>query len=63
MTKEDWRYEGEYVFILDFVEDERGEQKARRILEFLDSKGTERVRGLMKRARTTRMKLDQASQE
>lgn len=60
MSVEDWKYEGEYIIILDFVENERGEQKVKRILEFVDSKGTERLRALMKRARANRKKLDQA---
>jgi len=60
MSEEDWKYQGEYIVILDFVENEQGEQKAKRILEFVDSKGTERLRVLMKRARANRKKLDQA---
>lgn len=44
---EDWNYTGEYVFILDVNEG----GKITRVLEFLDSLGTQRLRGLMERAR------------
>ncbi|KIW13462.1 hypothetical protein PV08_08650 [Exophiala spinifera] len=44
----EWLYHGEYVFVLDM--DETG-QKITKVFEFLDSKGTEELRGLMKRAR------------
>lgn len=60
MTEQDWRYEGEYIFVLDFEENERGEQKVKRILEFVDSKGTERLRELMARARANRARIDEA---
>ena len=43
----EWEYTGEYVFILDVNE----EGKISRVLEFLDTKGRERLRGLMERAR------------
>ncbi|KAH7394898.1 hypothetical protein DE146DRAFT_764549 [Phaeosphaeria sp. MPI-PUGE-AT-0046c] len=43
----EWDYTGEYIFILDVNEEGRIE----RILEFLDSLATERLRGLMVRAR------------
>jgi hypothetical protein len=43
----DWEYTGEYIFILDMSE----EGKIVKILEFLDSLGTERLRILFKRAR------------
>ncbi|KAF7341982.1 hypothetical protein MVEN_01785200 [Mycena venus] len=46
--EEEWRYRGEYMFILTM--DQTGE-KIEHVLEFLDSKGTERLRGLMARAR------------
>jgi ketosteroid isomerase-like protein len=42
-TAEKWEYVGEYIFILDV--DEEG--KIVRILEFLDSLATERLRGMM----------------
>ncbi|KAF2627059.1 hypothetical protein BU25DRAFT_491575 [Macroventuria anomochaeta] len=45
--KEEWEHTGEYIFVLDVNE----EGKIRRVLEFLDSKETERLRGLMGRAR------------
>lgn len=45
--REGWEYTGEYIFILDV--DEEG--KIVRVVEFLDSKGTERLRGLVERAR------------
>lgn len=45
--KEEWDYTGEYIFILDVNE----EGKIERILEFLDSLATGRLRGLMGRAR------------
>ncbi|KAK7048620.1 hypothetical protein R3P38DRAFT_2870471 [Favolaschia claudopus] len=53
--EEEWRYRGEYVFFLDM--DERGE-KIRRVLEFVDSKGTERLRGLMARAWKKKAKVE-----
>jgi ketosteroid isomerase-like protein len=43
----DWEYVGEYIFLLDV--DEQG--RIVRVLEFLDSKGTERVKELMGRGR------------
>ena len=45
--KEEWDYIGEYIFILDVSED----GKIVRILEFLDSLATDRLRSLMVRAR------------
>lgn len=63
IEEEEWVYRGEYIFILDFEEDERGEQKISRIVEFLDSKGTERLRILMARARANRMKNDEAGKK
>jgi ketosteroid isomerase-like protein len=46
-TAEKWEYVGEYIFILDV--DEEG--KIIRILEFLDSLATERLRGMMDKAK------------
>jgi hypothetical protein len=43
----EWEYEGEYIFILDVD----GEGRIVRVLEFLDSLATERLRGLMGRAK------------
>lgn len=52
--KEEWAYEGEYVFM--FWMDESGE-KIVRTVEFLDSEGTNKVlRPLMKRAKESRAK-------
>ncbi|KAJ5099317.1 hypothetical protein N7532_006318 [Penicillium argentinense] len=48
ITEDEWAYKGEYIFI--FTMDETG-QKIVDIVEFLDSLGTERLRGLMARAR------------
>ena len=48
IPEEEWCYQGEYIFI--FTMDESG--KIARILEFVDSKGTERLRALMARARS-----------
>lgn len=45
--EDEWKYRGEYVFILTM--DQSGE-KIEHVLEFVDSKGTERLRGLMARA-------------
>jgi len=52
LSKGEWVYEGEYVFM--FWMDESGE-RIERTVEFLDSKGTEEVlRPLMVRARGNR---------
>jgi len=48
LSEEGWTYQGEYIFIFDM--DESGE-KTESVVEFLDSKETERLRGLMRRAR------------
>jgi hypothetical protein len=48
IPREEWDYRGEYVFI--FTMDGSGE-KVERVVEFLDSKETERLRGLMERAK------------
>jgi ketosteroid isomerase-like protein len=45
---EEWKYQGEYVFM--FTMDEGGE-RITRLVEFLDSKGTDRMMGLVARAR------------
>ncbi|KAJ7366999.1 hypothetical protein DFH08DRAFT_1004829 [Mycena albidolilacea] len=45
--EDEGKYRGEYVFILTM--DQSGE-KIEHVLEFVDSKGTERLRGLMARA-------------
>lgn len=54
LTDEQWTFRGEYVFMLTM--DESGE-KIRSLTEFLDSKGTENVFGLMKRAMENLEKL------
>ncbi|OCL04240.1 hypothetical protein AOQ84DRAFT_442220 [Glonium stellatum] len=51
ISDEEWAYKGEYVFILTM--DETG-QKIDRVVEFLDSKATERLRELMARARANK---------
>lgn len=48
LSEEEWSYRGEYIFI--FTLDE-SKEKIVDIVEFLDSKGTERLRELMVRAR------------
>jgi len=48
LSQEEWRYCGEYVFMIWF---EEGGKRIDRIVEFLDSKGTERFRGLVGRAK------------
>jgi hypothetical protein len=45
---EKWAFKGEYIFILEITEDG---MKISKIVEFLDSKATEDLRSLMKRAR------------
>lgn len=55
LNKEQWAYKGEYVFILTM--DESGE-KIVKVFEFLDSKGTEELRGLIARAKKNKEKRD-----
>ena len=50
---DDWKYQGEYIFILTMTE---GGDKVKRVVEFVDSKGTERLLGLIKRARANKEK-------
>ena len=56
---EEWRYKGEYVFVFEF-EGGEGEEagKIKRVVEFVDSLGTERLRGLIKRARENKAKKE-----
>lgn len=54
LRDEEWEYQGEYIFMLDI--DEQG--KITRIMEFLDSKATTRLLGLMERARRNLAKVD-----
>ncbi|KAJ7259564.1 hypothetical protein B0H12DRAFT_419121 [Mycena haematopus] len=44
---DEWKYRGEYMFVLTM---DRSGEKIERVLEFIDSKGTDRLRGLMERA-------------
>ena len=52
---DDWTYHGEYIFILSM--NESGD-KINEIVEFLDSKGTERALALVKRARGNKEKAN-----
>ncbi|KAJ5613199.1 hypothetical protein N7510_006393 [Penicillium lagena] len=45
---DDWKFQGEYIFILTMDE---SQEKVVRVVEFLDSKATERLRELMAKAR------------
>ncbi|PGH10640.1 hypothetical protein AJ79_05354 [Helicocarpus griseus UAMH5409] len=51
VAEKEWEYQGEYVFMLWM---EEGGERIERVVEFLDSKGTERLMGLMRRARGNR---------
>lgn len=53
ISDEDWLYRGEYIFIFDMDE---SEEKIESVFEFVDSKGTERLRELMLRARSNLQK-------
>ena len=44
----DWDYQGEYIFVLSF---EQTGERIERVLEFLDSAATQRMRGLVARAK------------
>lgn len=55
LTEEEWTYKGEYMFILSM--NESGD-KVERVVEFVDSKGSERFLGLIQRARTNKEKRD-----
>ncbi|KAF2100234.1 hypothetical protein NA57DRAFT_73844 [Rhizodiscina lignyota] len=59
-TEEEWDYRGEYIFM--FHMDASGE-KIEKVFEFLDSKGTERLRKLIARARENRAKLGKTEAE
>lgn len=48
ISMEEWLYHGEYIFILTTDE---SQEKVVKVLEFVDSKGTERLRELTARAR------------
>ncbi|CAL5866704.1 uncharacterized protein PFLUO_LOCUS914 [Penicillium psychrofluorescens] len=47
-SADDWKFQGEYIFILTMDE---SQEKVEEIVEFLDSKATERLRELMAQAR------------
>lgn len=52
---DEWRYQGTYMFVLSMNE---ARDKVRKVVEFVDSKGTERLLGLVKRARTNKEKAE-----
>ncbi|EXJ82326.1 hypothetical protein A1O3_06139 [Capronia epimyces CBS 606.96] len=54
LPADEWAYRGEYIFLLTM--DDTG-RRIRRIVEFLDSKATDRLLLLMARARENRRKL------
>ena len=54
LSAAEWAYRGEYIFILTM--DPSG-RRIQRIVEFLDSKGTERLLGLVARAKENRQRL------
>ncbi|KAL8943095.1 MAG: hypothetical protein Q9216_001295 [Gyalolechia sp. 2 TL-2023] len=54
LSADEWGYRGEYIFVLTM--DASG-QRVQRIVEFLDSKGTERMWGLVARAKGNRQRL------
>ena len=54
LSAAEWAFRGEYVFIISM--DPSG-RRIRRIVEFLDSKGTERMWGLIARAKENRRRL------
>ena len=62
----DWSYTGEYMFLLTFEEGETGTnargkfKRIERIVEFLDSKGTDRLRALMQAATKNLQALKEA---
>jgi hypothetical protein len=56
--QEDWAYTGEYMFLLSFEDGQSGDhgeggvlKRIERIVEFVDSKGTARLQGLMHKGR------------
>jgi ketosteroid isomerase-like protein len=54
VPEDEWQYKGEYMFLLN-VDD--SEEKIERVVEFVDSKGTEGLCGLMQRARLNKAEL------
>jgi len=59
IANEEWAYRGVYIFILAM--DETG-QKVDRVIEFVDSKETERLKGLIMRARANKAQREKAAQ-
>ena len=57
--REDRAYRGEYTFILTMGETR---PKVDQVIKFVDSKGTERSRGLMMRARVNNAHREKAAQ-
>jgi hypothetical protein len=57
LTAAEWTFQGEYIFVLHM--DDSG-RKIKRVLEFVDSKATDRLRALMARAKENRGKLPSA---
>jgi len=55
IPSDDWRYQGEYIFMLTMTE---AGDKVNKVVEFVDSKGTQTVLGLIKRARANKEKAD-----
>jgi hypothetical protein len=55
ITEEEWAWTGEYMLIFDM--DQTGE-KIEHMLEFVDSKATVQLPGLIARARTNKAKLE-----
>ncbi|MCJ1432762.1 hypothetical protein MMC27_002119 [Xylographa pallens] len=51
----DWNYQGEYIFMLTMTD---AGDKVKKVVEFVDSKGTERLLGLITRARANKEKSD-----
>lgn len=56
LSDEEWAYKGTYIFILTM--NESGD-KIQKVVEFVDSKGTERLMGLMTRARANKEKREE----
>lgn len=59
-SEEEWKYKGEYIWVLTM---DQGGGKVEHVLEFLDSKGTENLRGLMARAFKKKEELDRHENE
>jgi hypothetical protein len=55
LSDDEWIYRGEYMFILTMDE---SQEKIERVIEFLDSKATERLRVLIRRAKDNKQKID-----